>query len=158
LLSGAAEPVVDLLTRLGREIGGFAQLSNDLEAVLPLDISVAEVALIEEGDAPRLKTDLRLRKRTLPVVFTLREGGDTPNPLQRAFTDPTYATSVDEDALRRAILEAGGVQFAQLVMEVHAQNIVQLLGELEPLRPGASEMLAYLLPVRIEQGSGGEEC
>jgi hypothetical protein len=36
-------------------------------------------------------------------------------------------------------------------MEVHAQNIRRLLAELEELRPGVSEMLAYLLP----EGPGG---
>ncbi|HEX8598021.1 MAG TPA: polyprenyl synthetase family protein [Chloroflexia bacterium] len=157
VLSGAEEPVVDLLARLGREIGGFAQLSNDLEAVLPLDISANDVALMEEGGPAGLKTDLRLRKRTLPVVFTLRDEAEAPNSLQRAFSDLDYAATIDEDALRRAIVEAGGVQFAQLVMEVHAQNIMQLLGELEALRPGASEALAYLLPVRIERGEGAAE-
>jgi geranylgeranyl pyrophosphate synthase len=150
VLSGAEAHVVDLLARLGREIGGFAQLSNDLEAVLPLDISADNVALMEEGGPPGPKTDLRLRKRTLPVVFTLREEGEAPNALQRAFSDPTYARSADEDTLRRAIVEAGGVQFAQLVMEVHAQTIGQLLAELEAFRPGATEALAYLLPVRTE--------
>jgi geranylgeranyl pyrophosphate synthase len=154
VLSGAEQPVVDLLTRLGREIGGFAQLSNDLEAVLPVDISADEAILMEEGAPPGPKTDLRLRKRTLPVVFTLRDEGEAPNPLQRAFSDPAYAESVDEAILRRAIVEAGGVQFAQLVMEVHAQTIVQLLSELEAFRPGATETLAYLLPVRMEQGAG----
>ncbi|MEA2575719.1 MAG: geranylgeranyl diphosphate synthase, type [Chloroflexia bacterium] len=151
VLSGAEAPVVDLLTRLGRETGGFAQLSNDLEAVLPLDISSSDVSLMDEGGTPGLKTDLRLRKRTMPIVFTLREEGEAPNPLQRAFSDPTYAASVDEDTLRRAIVEAGGVQFVQLVMEVHAQTIVQLLAELETLRPGATEALGYLLPVQAAE-------
>jgi hypothetical protein len=71
--------------------------------------------------------------------------------VQRAFRDPGYAATADEEALRRAVLEAGGVRFAQLVMEVHAQNIRRLLAELEELRPGVSEMLAYLLP----EGPGG---
>ncbi|MDQ3707493.1 MAG: polyprenyl synthetase family protein [Chloroflexota bacterium] len=155
VLSGAEGAVVDLLTRLGREIGGFAQLSNDLEAVLPLDISADEATLMEEGGPPGPKTDLRLRKRTLPVVFTLRDEGEAPNPLHRAFSDPTYAESMDEAILRRTIVDAGGVQFAQLVMEVHAQTIVQLLSELEAFRPGATETLAYLLPLRMEQGAGG---
>jgi hypothetical protein len=34
LISGADAPTVDLLTTLGREIGGIAQLSNDLQDVL----------------------------------------------------------------------------------------------------------------------------
>ncbi|MDQ3929264.1 MAG: polyprenyl synthetase family protein [Chloroflexota bacterium] len=151
VISGAGAPVVDLLARLGREIGGYAQLSNDIEAVLPLDISSGDANPTTGGGPPERKTDLRLRKRTMPVVFTLREEGGAPNPLQRAFRDPDYANSVGEETLRRAVVEAGGVQFAQLVMEVHAQNILQLLGELEELRPGAAGVLAYLLPGAVEE-------
>ena len=146
LLSGADTPTVDLLTTLGREIGGIAQLSNDLQDVLPLDISVEEAAALPDGAPPERKTDLRLRKRTLPIVFALRDDSHEPNPVQRAFRDPNYAATADEETLRRAVVEAGGVRFAQLVMEVHAQNIRRLVGELEELRPGVSETLAYLLP------------
>lgn len=151
LISGADAPTVDLLTTLGREIGGIAQLSNDLQDVLPLDITLDAAVGLSDGPPPERKTDLRLHKRTLPIVFTLRDDGDEPNPVQRAFRDPGYAATADEEALRRAVLEAGGVRFAQLVMEVHAQNIRRLLAELEELRPGVSEMLAYLLP----EGPGG---
>ena len=145
LLSGAEAPVVDLLAGLGREIGGIAQLSNDTQDVLPLDISTGEIMGVAEGSQAERKTDLRLRKRTLPIVFTLRDDSDEPNPVQRAFHDPDYAENVDEETLRRAVVEAGGVRFAQLVMDVHAQNIMRLLDELEALRPGARAALAYLL-------------
>lgn len=150
LLSGADAPIVDLLTTLGREIGGIAQLSNDIQDVLPLDISVDEATALPDGDQPERKTDLRLRKRTLPIVFALRDESDEPNPVQRAFRDPSSSATADEETLRRAVVEAGGVRFAQLVMEVHAQNIRRLLGELEELRPGASETLVYLLPAGLE--------
>ncbi len=153
VLSGAEAPTVDLLTGLGREIGGYAQLSNDIEAVLPLDISAEDAGLIT-GSPPERKTDLRLRKRTLPIVFALRDEGDAPSSLQRAFRDPDYANSVGEETLRRAVVDAGGVQFAQLLMEVHSQNIAQLLAELEELRPGAAGVLAYLLPSAVGKFNG----
>lgn len=154
LLSRAEEAVVDLLTRLGREIGGIAQLSNDVQDVLPLDISAGDAVPVPDSSQPERKTDLRLRKRTMPIVFTLRDEADEPNPVQRAFQDPGYAASADEETLRRAVVAAGGVQFAQLVMEVHAQNIVQLLAELEELRPGATAALEYLLPRRAGDDTG----
>lgn len=154
VLSGAEAPILDLLTRLGREIGGYAQLSNDIEDVLPIDISIEDVAPGLENSQPERKTDLRLRKRTMPIVFTLRDEGDVPNPVQRAFNDPTYAESVDENTLRRAVVQAGGVRFAELLMEVHARNIVQLLGELEELKPGATRALTYLLPPIVWSDTG----
>jgi hypothetical protein len=54
---------------------------------------------------------------------------------------------VDEEALRRAVVDAGGVQFAQLVMQVHRENCKQIIEELEALRPGARDVLAPLLDI-----------
>ncbi len=136
-LSGADDKVVDLLARLGREVGGIAQLANDVQDVLPLGGM--------EGGVER-KTDLRLRKRTLPIVFTLRDDSPQPNALQRAFSAPGAAQNVDEEELRRAVVEAGGVQFANLIMEVHRQTILEILAELEETSPGARRALAVVLP------------
>lgn len=145
LLSGAEPPVVDLLARLGRELGGIAQVANDVQDVLPVGDMPLDLAL-GEGSSES-KTDLRLRKRTLPIVFTLRDDSAQPNALQTAFRMPPGSVPVDEEELRRAVVEAGGVQFANLIIEVHSQNIGQILGELEELRPGARQALAPVLPV-----------
>jgi geranylgeranyl diphosphate synthase type I len=137
IMSGAEEEVVDLLTRFGRELGGIAQLQNDIQDVLPRD------AAHEAANLPERKTDVRLRKRTVPIVFTLRDDSPEPNALQRAFSQPA-SEPVDEEVLRHAIVDAGGVQFARLLIDVHRENIGQIVQELEALRPGASRILAPL--------------
>jgi competence protein ComQ len=137
LMSGADAHVVELLARFGKEIGGIAQIVNDIQDVLPHETT-------SDAVFPEPKTDLRLRKRTLPVVFTLRDDSPEPNALQRTFSDP-QAGPVDEEELRQAVLSAGGVQFAQLVIQVHEQNALGVLQELESLRPGARQVLAPLM-------------
>lgn len=136
LMSGASPEIVELPARFGKEMGGIAQLTNDIQDVLPQ---------VEGDSLPARKTDIRLRKRTLPIVFTLRDDSPEPNALQRAYRNPDEG--LDEEDLSQAIMSAGGVQFAQLVIEVHRQNALQILEELEALRPGAREILGALLPM-----------
>lgn len=145
LIAGAEGELLDLLTRLGRATGNIAQVVNDLQDVLPMGLAPAT----EGGSAPEHKTDLLLRKRTLPIVFTLRDDSEMPNALQLAFAQEAGAP-IDEEALRHAIVEAGGAQFANLIIEVQQQNILEILAELEQLRSGASLALAPLLPVAAE--------
>jgi geranylgeranyl pyrophosphate synthase len=135
LMSGAEDRVVDILARFGKELGSIAQLANDIQDVLPSSF---------EGQFER-KTDLRQRKRTIPIVFTLRDDAPEPNAVQRAFRDER-AADVDEEELRQAVVAAGGVQFASLISEVHRQHALEALEELEALRPGARAILAPLVP------------
>ncbi|HYP39812.1 MAG TPA: polyprenyl synthetase family protein [Chloroflexia bacterium] len=135
LMAGADKQVVDLLAKFGQAMGGVAQIINDIQDVLPA----------EEGNGGvniERKTDVALHKRTLPIVFTLRDDGPKPNALQRAFGGEA---GIGEEEQRQAVIEAGGVQFAQLVMEVHRQNALEAIEELEGLRPGARGVLGHLL-------------
>jgi geranylgeranyl pyrophosphate synthase len=140
LTAGASPEVIALLDRFGKRVGGVAQTANDLRDVLPREITpdVAEEAYI------RPKTDIQRRKRTLPIVYTLREEGDAPNPLQRAFSAPPREDE-DEEALRRAIADAGGIEFATMALELYRGEAAQALEELDILSPGAKEELSSLL-------------
>jgi geranylgeranyl diphosphate synthase, type I len=138
LMAGADEQVVAQIERFGRNIGGIAQINNDMRDVLPQ----GEGQIVEGPYKP--KTDLRQRKRTLPIVYALREEPDPPNPLQIAFSAPP-SEDEDEDALRQAVVAAGGLSFAQLVLDLYKQNAVEALAQLERLRPGASTELSPLL-------------
>jgi geranylgeranyl pyrophosphate synthase len=134
LMAGAEGEVLDVITHFGEELGGIAQVLNDIQDVLPQATGLAADAL------PGRKTDISQRKRTLPIVFTLRDDSPEPNPLQRAFDSPKISAG-EEEALSQAILDAGGVQFAQLVIEVHKQNAIEAVERLDSLRPGAREVL-----------------
>jgi geranylgeranyl pyrophosphate synthase len=144
LMAGANPQVVELITRFGREIGGIAQLKNDLRDVLPpTDREIADATY-------QPKTDLRLRKRTIPIVFALHDDSPEPNLLQRVFNN--QAEGADEEEMRQAVVSAGGTNFAQLVMDIHLQNASQALQELESLQPGAHSILAHLLHSFDERG------
>lgn len=140
LMAGASDEVVDTLTRFGKELGSIAQLTNDIQDVIPQAV---------EADFER-KTDLRQRKRTLPIVFTLGDDAPEPNAVQRAFRG-SKVEGEDEEALRRAVVDAGGVQFTSLIMEVHRQHALEALEQLEKLRPGGRAVLAPLLPAEPAQ-------
>lgn len=143
LMAGANPQAVELITRFGREIGGIAQLKNDLRDVLPsTDREMADAAY-------QPKTDLRLRKRTIPIVFALHDDSLERNLLQMVFNN--QGEGADEEEMRQAVVSAGGAHFAQLVMDVHLQNASQALEELESLQPGASSALAHLLHSFDEQ-------
>jgi geranylgeranyl pyrophosphate synthase len=140
LIAGAQGEVLDIITRFGQELGGIAQVLNDIQDVLPQATNLGADAL------PGRKTDIIQRKRTLPIVFTLRDDSPEPNALQRSFDAPK-TSSADEEALSQAILEAGGVQFAQLVIEVHKQNAIEAVQHLDSLRPGAREVLRPIFSI-----------
>jgi geranylgeranyl pyrophosphate synthase len=139
-MAEASPEVVDLLERFGRRVGGVAQTANDMRDVLPRDASAPHP---QQGPAGP-KTDIGRRKRTLPIVYTLREENDTPNALQLAFSAPR-SQDEDEDALRRVIAEAGGLEFANMALEWYRQDAAEALAALDNLSPGARHELSFLL-------------
>jgi geranylgeranyl diphosphate synthase type I len=152
-LAGAEARVVEILTRLGQEIGCIAQLTNDVQDVLPGNTGAPD----EPGHDfafPAPKTDLRQRKRTLPIVFALRDDSPEPNAVQRAFQGEA---GISEEEMRRSVVEAGGLYFANLVAEVHRQRALEAVEELEALRPGARGILSPILPSTraVEDGDEG---
>jgi geranylgeranyl diphosphate synthase type I len=144
LMAGANDEVTALVWRFGRQVGGMAQLANDIQDVLPLGTAVVGQAGGDALIAPP-KTDLARRKRTLPIVFALRDEAAEPNAVQRAYAGGSGAEGIDEDAMRRAVMEAGGVNFAHLVLDVYRNNATEALDALDALRPGARDVLAPLL-------------
>jgi geranylgeranyl pyrophosphate synthase len=140
LMAGASPEVLALLARLGTRAGGIAQIANDIRDVLPHEVSTGN--LLEAFGRP--KTDIGRRKRTLPIVYTLREENKIPNPLQVAFGAPRTEDE-DEEALRRAIVEAGGIEFASMAIEMYDQDAREALAALDLLSPGAREELSFLL-------------
>jgi geranylgeranyl diphosphate synthase type I len=144
LMAGANDEVTTLMWRFGRQVGGMAQLANDIQDVLPPGTEVVTPDGSDALIAPP-KTDLARRKRTLPIVFALREESADPNAVQRAYAGGPDAGSIDEDAMRRAVMEASGVNFAHLVLDVYRNNATESLDALEALRPGALDVLSPLL-------------
>jgi geranylgeranyl pyrophosphate synthase len=147
LMAGASDEVVELLGKYGKRLGGIAQIANDMRDVLPQeDGGEGEAGGGERSEGEGVngpKTDIQRRKRTLPIVYTLREENEEPNLLQKAFSGAVgEGMDVgDEEELRRAIVEAGGVDFASRVLELYQADADEILAELEKIRPGAGEEL-----------------
>lgn len=139
IMAGASDEVLALMERFGRRIGGIAQTANDIRDVMPAG---AGSAAGQAAGNP--KTDIGRRKRTLPIVYTLREENDEPNALQAAFSAPRREDE-DNEALRRVIAEVGGIEFAEMALEWYRQDAVLALGELDALSPGAHSELSFLL-------------
>lgn len=139
LMAGASPEIVGLLERFGRRVGGVAQTANDIRDVLPKEANGDPAMPVVNP-----KTDIGRRKRTLPIVFTLREENDAPNPLQAAFSAPR-ADDEDDEALRRTIAEAGGIEFAHMALEWYREEAAKALAELEAVTPGAHAELSFLL-------------
>jgi geranylgeranyl pyrophosphate synthase len=141
LMAGASAEIVDLLARYGKRLGGIAQITNDMRDVLP-QAGADDVGNVGEATI-KPKTDIQRRKRTLPIVYTLREEGDEPNPLQKAFRAPA-GEDEDEESLRHAIMDAGGLDFANRVLELYQEDAAAILAQQEALSPGAQEQLTHL--------------
>ena len=153
IMAGAEDSVVELLAHLGNELGSIGQLVNDVDGILPRNTG-SDDGQADAPDLPPPKSDLRRRKRTLPIVFVLRDDSPEPNAVQRAFRGPAEET-VDEDELRRTVVTAGGVQFANLLAQVHLHNALEALEQLEALRPGAKAILAPLIPTAPDPAPQG---
>ena len=119
--------VVDLVARLGHHLGLAAQLANDLHDVEP-------------GPGPYLKSDLRRRKKTVPVAFALAHDPE--------FAPLLAADSIDaerEACLRQRLWDCGAIHYTALQARVEKERARDLLAEMETRRPGASRYLEVLL-------------
>jgi heptaprenyl diphosphate synthase len=92
LLSGAPEPLVDVMTRFGERIGVAFQLSDDL-----LDVASEGT---ESGKTPG--TDLREGVATLPVLH-LRRIADHDDPDDARLLDLLEGDLTDDAALAEAL-------------------------------------------------------
>ncbi|MEO5954016.1 MAG: polyprenyl synthetase family protein [Chloroflexia bacterium] len=140
LMAGASPDVLALLERFGRRLGGIAQTANDIRDVLPRSMT-GDISGLPTGNP---KTDIGRRKRTLPIVYTLREENDAPNALQLAFGAPR-ADDEDDELLRQVIADVGGIEFAGMALEWYRQDAAEALTELEALSLGAQNELSFLL-------------
>ena len=95
---------LELYGRFGWHFGMMLQLMNDVGAVWPT----------ASGD----NSDLRLRKKTLPVVYATAGmgGGDARDRnVIRAYSESEETTSVDEGALKWALWRSGAIHFTWMV-------------------------------------------
>lgn len=132
----AEQRVLELVGQLGRHVGVVAQLNNDIHGVVA-------------------GSDLRRRKKTLPVTYALRCAREEGIPwLLEWYASPTV--SGGEEAVAAKIRELGGLDYAWVVAEAHRQEAFALLERLAAVtgRPEVAE-LRCLVPslAKLDAGS-----
>ena len=138
------EYTLDLVQTFGRHLGTSAQLLNDMDGV----------------DLGSAKSDLRQRKKTLPVAYLLaeanrRNGESTLAPLVGAWygTNREPVTVDGEAALQVLLHDTGALQFAWIVADAHYRNAKQALETLAVYteRPEVRELRRLLARVNARR-------
>lgn len=126
--------LVQIAGEFGRHVGIVAQVLNDIVGVDPT---------IAEGG-----TDLRRRKKTLPVAFALRCGRqENLESVQAWALRGGEPNARDDEQMARAIRDLGGLHFGWVVAETHRREALAALGDLER-SAGRAEVreLCHLIP------------
>lgn len=115
------EHTLDLVQTFGRHLGTSAQLLNDMDGV----------------DLGSTKSDLRERKKTLPVAYLLAEAkrrnsdSDFPPVVSAWYSEDRAAANLDgEPALQRILHDTGALQFAWIIADAHYREAVEALEKL----------------------------
>ena len=106
--------LVDLAGRFGCHLGVAAQIVNDLVGI--------------DGDNPRRGSDLRRRKKTLPVAYALRCAQEEGNSAILGWYQGTPSLAVrTEDDVAAQIREIGGLHYGWVVADVHRREALSAL-------------------------------
>jgi geranylgeranyl pyrophosphate synthase len=113
---------IELYGRFGWHFGMTKQLMNDVAAVWP---------------GARDKSDLRLRKKTLPVVFALNLPGDSSRHARavRAYHADAGDSDISEEEVKLALWRCGAIHYTWIVAateKAKAQRIGRTLSAVSP--------------------------
>ena len=114
---------IELYGRFGWHFGLMLQLMNDIAGVWPMGST---------------SSDLRLRKKTLPIVFAsrarasrARRSEDPHARILREYTEPGLDAQIDEDSVRWALWRSGAIHFAWMVAAREKAQAARIAGTLE---------------------------
>jgi geranylgeranyl pyrophosphate synthase len=130
--------ILEAMGRFGAHVGIMAQLENDLAGV--------------DGGRKR-GSDIRRRKKTLPVAYALRcaEEEDLPEILSWYRGIPPVR-DLDEERVVSAIRETGALHYAWVVADAHRGEAVRILLDLIRVTGrGQVRQLRRLIPVIRER-------
>ncbi len=118
------EEIVTLLARFGWHFGVVAQLMNDISAVWP------------NNDT---KSDLRLRKKTLPVVFSLSDKAlcQESRNLVSAYIYSENGCGISEATVKKAIWRCGGIHYSWFIAAAEKTRAAHISKQMRSIRPEA---------------------
>ena len=113
------EELIDLHARMGWHMGLVAQLMNDIEAIWP------------EG---KDKSDLRLRKKTLPIAYALNifEETDQYSRTIHSYFENDPPSGISENDVKWALWKSEAIHYTWMVAaseKSKAQKIRRMLSE-----------------------------
>lgn len=117
LAAGADGPLVSDLARFGSHIGMAFQLVDDVMGIWGSPGRTGKPA----------GSDLRARKRSLPVVAALTAGGPHADRLAEIYSKPGGLAPGDVDAARAAVEGAGGKSWAQAEADRETDAALEIL-------------------------------
>jgi geranylgeranyl diphosphate synthase, type I len=144
VLAGAPEEVVDALATYGAQLGIAFQLVDDLLGIW------GDPAITGKP----VYSDLRSRKKSLPVTYALGQGGAAGRELATWLRDGVSETQVADGEARAADLieAAGGRRWAQAEARRRITAAVQALHSV-PISAGPREELAAIAHFIVERES-----
>lgn len=109
--------ILEVMGRFGEHVGVIAQLVNDLAGVVG--------GPLERG------SDLRLRKKTLPVAYALRCAQEEGGPAILSWYHGTSrASGLDAERVVAAICDAGALHYAWVVADAHRSEARRIIRDL----------------------------
>lgn len=102
------------IANLGYHVGIVAQLLNDIEGVDP--------------NADYLSSDIRLRKKTLPIAYAIACATEEDITAIRTWAEGTTAlTHAEAKHLAALIYELGGIHYTWVVADTHRHEALTLV-------------------------------
>jgi geranylgeranyl diphosphate synthase type I len=115
MLATDDQQIIASFSQFGRNFGIAAQIDDDIHS------------LMDTGSG---KSDIRRRKKTLPVIYGLAHcKGAEREFLAEVYSEKTSMTPEIENQVRRILAHSGGIHYSLIMAEVYRQKALKALQE-----------------------------
>ena len=115
LLASDDRKVIESYALFGRRLGVAAQMANDVRSIL---------------DSQPGRSDIAAKKRTLPVIYGLKQANDDQRALLKAiFSGEAEITPESEAEVKDILTDAGAIQYTLVLAQMERQRALEALVE-----------------------------
>jgi geranylgeranyl pyrophosphate synthase len=115
MLATDDQQIVASFSQFGHDFGISAQIGDDIHS------------LTDTGSG---KSDIRRRKKTLPVIYGLAHcSGHEREFLAKIYSEKASITPEVENKVRRILVQSGGIHYSLIMAEVYRQKALKALKE-----------------------------